>query len=95
MKVKIFKPTKSAMQSGRKNTKKWLLVPLEEKNTRSNGNIMKWVSSNDTRTQLKFEFNTRDEAIKYATSQGFAFELEEPQVATVKKKSYAANFTGA
>ncbi len=93
MKVKIFKPTKSAMQSGKKNTKKWLVVPLEENNTRGNNNIMKWVSSNDTRMQLKFEFNTRDEAIKYAVSQGFAFEVEEPNLSTVKKKSYAANFT--
>jgi hypothetical protein len=93
MKVKIFKPTKSAMQSGKKNTKKWLMLPLEESKTRSISNITGWVSSNDTSTQLKFEFASKEDAINFAKDRGFEYEVEEPQNSTIKKKSYAENFT--
>ena len=93
MKYKIYKPAKSAMQSGLKHTKKWLLVPLEEKNSRSVNNIMNWVSSDNTENQLKFSFATKEAAIKFAQDQGFEFEIEQPHFASLKKKSYAENFT--
>ena len=93
MKLKIYQPTKSAMQSGKKNTKKWLVAPIEEKNTRFLDNLMEWVSSNDTKTQLRFEFTTKEEAIEYAKSQGFEYEIHQPNISNLKKKSYAENFT--
>lgn len=81
------------MQSGKKNTKKWLMLPLEESKTRSISNITGWVSSNDTSTQLKFEFASKEDAINFAKDRGFEYEVEEPQNSTIKKKSYAENFT--
>lgn len=94
MKVKIYKPTKSAMQSGKKNTKKWLLVAIEEDTKRSISPLMGWTSVSDTKSQLKLFFATKDAAIEYARGQKFEYFVEEPQVSSVKKKSYAANFTG-
>lgn len=93
MKVKIFRPTKSAMQSGKKNTKKWLVQPIEEANIRSVDKIMGWISANDTSSQLHFEFPSKEEAIKFATKKGFEYEIEEPKNSSVKPKSYSANFT--
>ena len=93
MKVKIYKPTKSAMQSGKSNTKKWLLIPVEEKNPRSLNPLTGWVSSDNTTSQLKIFFATKDAAIDYARSQKFEYEVDEPEVSLVKKKSYSANFT--
>jgi hypothetical protein len=93
MKVKIFKPAKSAMQSGKKNSKKWLMLPFEEINTRSISKLTGWTSSNDTSTQLKFEFSSKEDAINFAKDRNFTYEIEEPKIATLKKKSYAENFT--
>ncbi len=75
MKVKITRPAKTAMQSGKSNSKKWILVPLEENNSRWINKLTGWVSSNNTNTQLKIEFINKEEAIKYAEDQGFEYEL--------------------
>ena len=76
MKVRIYKPTKSAMQSGKKNTKKWLLVPVEETNARKLNPLMGWTSSDNTSTQLKISFGSQEEAVKYAESEGFLYEVD-------------------
>ncbi len=94
MKVRIYRPTKSAMQSGKNNMKKWLLVPVEQENVRSLNPLMGWTSVGNTESQLKLSFSTKEAAIEYAKSQKFEFEVEEPEVSSVKKKSYSANFTG-
>jgi hypothetical protein len=93
MKVKIFRPTKTAMQSGKKNTKKWLVKPLSEETLRSINPLTGWISSNNTISQLSFEFNTKEEAVEFAKSKNFEFEIEEPKLSTIKQKSYTANFT--
>ncbi len=80
------------MQSGKKSTKKWLLLPIENHATRSINPLMGWVSSNDTKTQLKFEFTNKEAAVDFAISQGFEYEVEEPNIASIKNKSYAQNF---
>ena len=60
-KAKIHKPTRTAMQSGKRNTKKWLL----EFDTLDTGvdPLMGWVSSRDTMSEVKLEFSTKDQAI--------------------------------
>ncbi len=93
MKVKIFQPAKSAMQSGVKNSKKWLLVPVEENNSRNLSKLMGWVSSNNTNNQLRFEFLDKESAIKFAKDQGYEYHIEEPNLAIITKKSYTENFT--
>ena len=93
MKVRIYRPTKNAMQSGIKNTKKWLLVPIEEKNNRSLNPLMGWTSVGDTASQLKLTFASKDDAVKYAINRNFEYEIEEPKISSLKKKSYAENFT--
>lgn len=93
MKVKIYRPTKTAMQSGVKNTKKWLLIPIEEKTNRSLNPLMGWTSVSDTTSQLKLTFASKDDAVKYAIHRNFEYEIIEPQTSSLKKKSYAENFT--
>ena len=93
MKVKIFSPAKSAMQSGKKNTKKWLIKPIEEENIRSINPLMGWVSAKNTLSQLQFEFVSKDAAIDFAKKHNFEYQLIEPKTTTIKPKSYASNFT--
>ena len=94
MKVKIFRPAKSAMQSGKQGNKKWLVTPVEETNIRSINSLTGWVSAKDTSSQSRFEFLNKEDAIKFAESQNFEYEIEEPKLPNIKPKSYSANFTG-
>ncbi len=93
MKFKIFQPTKSAMQSGKKNTKKWLMLPIEESSIRSINPLTGWVSAKNTSSQFRFEFLTKEDAVKFAEKSGFKYEVEETRDAKITPKSYAANFT--
>ena len=90
-KVKIYKPAKTAMQSGKRNTKKWLLE-FDTLDTQVNP-LMGWESSTDTYTELKLEFNSKELAVQYAKKNKIDFELIEPQKRKTVKKSYADNFT--
>lgn len=94
MKFLIHQPAKSAMQSGKENSKKWLMEPIEEINIRSQNNVMGWVSASNTSSQLSWAFATKEEAQNFAKAQNFSYEISEPKNSSVKKKSYAANFTG-
>lgn len=90
--VKIYQPAKSAMQSG-KAKKKWLVEPIDHENHRKLGKLMGWVSSDSTFfSQLEFQFLTKEEAIRFAEDKGFECKVYEPNKASLKKKSYAANF---
>jgi hypothetical protein len=93
MKVKILRQAKSAMQSGKRNIKKWLVLPVEETNIRSINSLTGWVSASDTSSQFRFEFLSKEAAIKFAKSRNFEFEIIEPKLPSTKQKSYAANFT--
>ena len=78
--AKIYKPTKTAMQSGDRNTKNWLLE-FDTLNTGINP-LMGWETSNDTMSEVKLEFSTKALAIEYALCPGFPVILtkEEQQI---------------
>ena len=63
-KAKIYKPNKTAMQSGLGKTNNWILE-FEVENPTKNP-LMGWESSADTYSELRLEFSTRDLAINYA-----------------------------
>ena len=90
--VRIYKPAKTATQSGIAKTDKWL-VDFESQDKSSNENLMGWVSSKDTRKQLRLEFNTLDEAIHFAKAKGLKYTIATPAQKTIRTKNYAVNFT--
>jgi hypothetical protein len=94
MKFRIFKPTKNAMQSGKRNTQKWLMLPIEENCIRSVNPLTGWISASNTSSQIRYEFSCKEDAIKFAQDSGFEFVVEEAKTPVIKQKSYAANFTG-
>ena len=89
-KVKIYKPSKTAMQSGKKNTKNWVLE-FETLNN-STSPLMGWESSNDTMSEVKLEFETKDQAINYAKKNNYTFNVVESQKTKIILKSYSDNF---
>ncbi len=90
-KAKIYKPSKTAMQSGTRKFDKWVLEYITDDPGRNP--LMGWESSTDTYTELKLEFNSKDVAIDYAKRNDIKYELVEPKIRKIFKKSYADNFT--
>tara|TARA_X000000368_G_scaffold206420_1_gene162979 strand:+ start:1970 stop:2248 length:279 start_codon:yes stop_codon:yes gene_type:complete len=91
MKAKIFKPSKTAMQSGRANTKSWSLVLIEDSKTSKDG-LMGWHGGSSTVNQVKLKFSTKEDAIDYAKRNNLSYEVLESSERKVISKSYADNF---
>jgi hypothetical protein len=91
MTARIYRPAKTAMQSGQARTKVWVLE-FEGAAPREVDPLMGWTSSTDMRAQVRLEFDTKEEAIAYAERNGIPFRLREPKPRQPIRKSYADNF---
>ena len=78
------------MQSGLSKNNKWILE-FETKNP-GNNPLMGWESSDDTLSELKLEFSSKELAINYAKKKKIDYEIIEPKKRKTIKKSYADNF---
>ena len=79
------------MQSGIKKFDKWIIEFITEKP--GINPLMGWESSTDTNSEIRLEFSSKELAIEYAKKNKINFELIEPKVRKIVKKSYADNFT--
>lgn len=91
MTVKIYRPAKTATQSGHAKSERWLME-LESEKPREIEPLMGWTSSADTRTQVTLSFATKEDAISYAQRQGLAYIVVEPQETTRRTMAYSDNF---
>ena len=89
-KAKIYKPSKTAMQSGMKKFDKWVIEFITEDPGKNP--LMGWESSTDTYSELNLEFKSKGLAIEYAKKNNIIFEVIEPKKRKITKKSYADNF---
>ena len=89
-KAKIYKPSKSAMQSGKRNSKDWVLK-FETLNTEINP-LTGWETSKDTMSEVNLKFTSKEQAVTYAKKNKIDFYVEEPQVRKIVIKSYTDNF---
>jgi hypothetical protein len=90
MVARIYKPARSAMQSGMGKTEQWLLV--FEPTEKSADPLMGWTSTNDTQQQVTLRFDTKDEAMAFAQREGLAYTVAVEPPARMNKKSYSDNF---
>ncbi|MDC0033806.1 ETC complex I subunit [Alphaproteobacteria bacterium] len=90
--VRIYKPAKTAMQSGLAKTAHWLLE-FELSTAKQTDHLMGWVGSRDMQSdQIRIKFASKNEAITFATKHGLEYEIKEPAERAVEPKSYADNF---
>ena len=89
-KAKIYKQTKTPMQSGTSKYNKWIIEFIT--NQPGINPLMGWESSTDTYSELKLEFESKELAIDYAKKNKIEYELIEPKIRKLKKKAYADNF---
>ena len=91
MTIKIYKPSKSSMQSGQRNTKKWLAEYISDYE-QVKDTLMGWNSSLDTKSQIKVFFETKEQAIEWAKKNNYQYFIEDPKKRKIKPKNYASNF---
>ena len=92
MQARIYRPVKTAMQSGRAKTRHWVLE-FAPQSQREVNPLMGWTSSWDTRSQLRLSFENKEQAVAFAQCQGLGYEIEEPHERRIQPKSYAENFS--
>jgi len=89
--ARIYRPSKTAMQSGRAKTHDWVL-DFAPASARTPDPLMGWSSSSDMNAQVRLTFATREEAVAYATRHGIPFRITEPRTSKKIIKAYADNF---
>ena len=92
MPAQIYRPSKTAMQSGFANTKAWVL-DFEPEAPRQVEPLMGWTSSGDMRQQLSLRFESKEEAIAYCDRRGIPYQVTENVPLKRRIMSYADNFS--
>jgi len=91
MSARIYSPAKTAMQSGKAKTGRWLLE-FDPEAPKKIDPLMGYTTSADMKSQIRLVFDTREEAVAYATKHGIPFRVQEPKEAKRRQISYSDNF---
>lgn len=91
MDVKIYKPAKTATQSGRGKMCDWLLE-YETPTARKPEPLMGWTESGDTLNQVRLKFKTMEEAVAFAEKKGWSYTVMPSQERQVQPRNYGDNF---
>jgi hypothetical protein len=91
MLARIYRPARTAMQSGKVNTRLWELS-FAPASARISDPLMGWTESADMNGQVRLKFATCEEAVAYARRYGIPFEVSPEQDRRPLVRSYADNF---
>ena len=96
MLARIYKPARSAMQSGYAKTRDWVLEFAPQKDKPVDP-LMGWIGSSETVSQVRLNFDTKEEAIAYAERHGIPFQVHEPKSRghVIRPGGYGDNFAAA
>jgi hypothetical protein len=93
MRARIYQPAKTAMQSGTAKTNGWVLE-FAPASAREVDPLMGWTSSDDTQSQVRLRFDSREAAEAYAHTKGIDYDLTEktPRKPVIRPRGYGENF---
>jgi len=93
MRARIYKPARNAMQSGSAKSKRWVLE-FAPASRREVDPLMGWTSSNDTQSQVKLRFDSKEAALEYAQENGIEAVVSESKTrkANIRAGGYGENF---
>jgi len=89
--ARIYRPSKTAMQSGKAKCRQWVLEFCPN-NIQFIEPVMGWRGSNDTLHQLRLTFRSLESAVAYAGKMNLMVQIEQAQSANSLPKQYADNF---
>jgi len=93
MRARIYRPARTAMQSGVAKTRQWVLE-FSPAQARRIDPLMGWTSSADMDSQVKLHFDTREAAEAYAKAHGIDYQVIEPKTRrpNLRPAGYGENF---
>ncbi len=91
MLARIYRPARTATQSGHGKAERWLLTYQPERAPDIEP-LMGYTASSDMLQQVTLEFDTQEAAIAYCDRLGIRYEVEQPRERRSRKISYAENF---
>ncbi|MGP1396653.1 MAG: ETC complex I subunit [Inquilinaceae bacterium] len=91
MQARIYRPTRTAMQSGRGKIRDWVLE-YEPATPRRPEPLMGWVSSGDTLNQVRLRFGSKEEAVAFAKRKGLEYTVQAEHQRRVQPRNYGDNF---
>jgi hypothetical protein len=91
MKVKIYQPPKSTMQSGRARVSPWQ-IEYELETPRYPEPLMGWTASADTLNEVKLHFQTLEEAKAFAEKNGWDYTVAPAHERHLRPRNYIDNF---
>ena len=91
MTVRIYQPSKTAMQSGKGGTHEWVLE-LDAAQAVAVDPLMGWSGSGNTQAQVVLTFPTMEDAVRYAEQAGLAYTVTQTPSHKSIRRSYADNF---
>lgn len=89
--ARIYRPSKSAMTSGKARTRHWVLE-FESDAPRVVDPLMGWTGAADTTRQVRLQFDSKDQAVAYAERHGFDYHVLPEHSRRPVIKTYAENF---
>ena len=89
--VKIYRPAKTATQSGHARSTKWVLE-FSTALAQRRDSLMGWAGCGDTRQQVRLEFDSEEAAVAFARRNNLTYAVEPARERRVRAKSYADNF---
>ena len=91
MTARIYRPARTATQSGHARSQFWVLEYAPE-SPQVIDPLMGWTGSSDMKRQIRLTFGSDEEAIAYAQKRGIAFRVERPAKAERRIMAYSDNF---
>lgn len=91
MHARIYRPAKTAMQSGRAKSDSWVLEFAPERPLWREP-LMGWTASAETQRQISLRFASLEEATAYAEGRGLTYEIAPPTPRRRRPQNYADNF---
>jgi hypothetical protein len=91
MLAKIYRPAKTAMQSGKAGAKRWVLE-FEQNIAPRTEALMGWTSSADPSGQVRLYFDDKDAALAFARAHNIPHQVTEPADTKRILKGYGDNF---
>jgi hypothetical protein len=93
MRARIYRPARSATQSGTARMREWVLDFAPDA-PREVDPLMGWTSSGDMNAQVRLRFDSREAAEAYARERGVEFVVLEPKARqpNIRPRGYGENF---
>ena len=89
--ARIIEQQRGTTQSGKAKAGRWTLE-IERKEALLPDPLTGWAGSGDTETQLRLNFDSKDEALAYARSKGLEVHVVPAAPVRLKLQAYADNF---